>query len=41
MSSEILRESTWGIMCRRPWCWLLLWWLQFIRTGLGWILDFW
>lgn len=39
--TEIPGESVWEVLFRPPWCWFLLWPLQFIRTGLGCILDFW
>jgi len=39
--SEILGESAWQVLFRPPWCYLLLWQLKVIRTGLTWILDFW
>jgi len=29
-----------GLLFRPLWCWLLLWPMQFIRTGVNWILDF-
>lgn len=39
--AEIRVESNVGDLFRTVWCWLLLWWAQFIRTGLIWISNFW
>jgi hypothetical protein len=39
--AEILVESAWWVLFRPSWCWLFLWPLQFIRTALIGILDFW
>lgn len=38
--AEIAWNSAWKFLFRLLWCWLLLWPLQLIRTGLIWILDF-
>jgi len=41
MFTKIPGESAWVVLCRQPWCWLLLWQLQYITTQLIWILDLW
>ena len=39
MFTKIPGEFAWVVLCRQPWCWLLVW--QYIRTQLIWILDLW
>jgi hypothetical protein len=40
MFAEISLMSGYGFLSRPTWCWLLFWWLWFIRTELNWILYF-
>lgn len=41
MFAKISSTSAYQFLSRPTWCWLLFWWLWFIRSELNWILYFW